>query len=90
MLGLRSGPRGPFEADHMYPRHLGRHSFYGFPALMRGQLLRDERLSKLMLSGQRAQQRTAQPAGCRAVVADTTEQATKKTGGGLTSISAGR
>ncbi len=41
MLGLRSDQRGLFEADHLYLDHVGRHSFYGFLASMRGQLFQD-------------------------------------------------
>lgn len=44
MLGLRSDQRGLFEADHIYLGHVGRHSFYGFLALMRGQLFRTRSL----------------------------------------------
>ena len=47
MLGLRSEQRGLFEADHMYLDHVGRHSFYGFLASMRGQLFRDEEFAEL-------------------------------------------
>jgi len=47
MLGERSSQRGFFEADHMYLDHVGRHSFYGFLASMRGQLFRDEEFADL-------------------------------------------
>jgi len=47
MLGERSSQRGLFEADHMYLDHVGRHSFYGFLASMRGQLFRDEEFAGL-------------------------------------------
>jgi len=47
MLGLRSDQRGLFEADYQYLDHVGRHSFYGFLALMRGQLFRDEEFAEL-------------------------------------------
>jgi len=47
MLGERTDQRGLFEADHMYLEHVGRHSFYGFLASMRGQLFRDEEFAAL-------------------------------------------
>jgi hypothetical protein len=47
MLGLRSGQRGLFEADHVYLDHVGRHSFYGFLASMRGRLFRDGEFADL-------------------------------------------
>ena len=50
MLGERTDQRGLFEADHMYLEHVGRHSFYGFLALMRGKLFRDEEFAALYCS----------------------------------------
>src|SRR4030042_1504134 len=47
MLGERTSQRGLFEADDMYLDHVGRHSFYGFLASMRGQLFRDEEFAGL-------------------------------------------
>jgi hypothetical protein len=47
MLGVRSDQRGLLEADHLYVDHVGRHSFYGFLASMRGQLFRDEEFAEL-------------------------------------------
>ena len=47
MLGERSSQRGLFEADHLYLEHVGRHSFYGFLASMRGNLFRDEEFAGL-------------------------------------------
>ena len=47
MLGKRSGQRGFLEADHLYLDHVGRESFYGFLASMRGQLFRDEEFTEL-------------------------------------------
>jgi len=47
MLGERSDQRGLFEADHMYLEHVGRRSFYGFLASMRGKLFRDEEFADL-------------------------------------------
>lgn len=46
MLGLRSDQRGLFEADHLYLEHVGRQTFYGFLASMRGQLFRDEEFAE--------------------------------------------
>jgi hypothetical protein len=47
MLGVRSDQLGLLEADHLYLEHVGRHSFYGFLASMRGQLFRDEEFAEL-------------------------------------------
>lgn len=47
MLGKRTDQRGLFEADHQYGAHVGRESFYGLLASMRGQLFRDEEFAKL-------------------------------------------
>jgi hypothetical protein len=47
MLGVRSAQRGLLEADHLYLDYVGRGSFYGFLASMRGQLFRDEEFSEL-------------------------------------------
>ncbi len=35
------------EADHLYGAHVGRESFYGLLASMRGQLFRDEQFANL-------------------------------------------
>lgn len=42
MLGERGPQRGLFEADTMYLDFVGRNSFYGFLALHRGEIFRDE------------------------------------------------
>ena len=47
MLGKRSDQRGFLEADHLYLEHVGRESFYGFLASMRGQLFRDDEFAEL-------------------------------------------
>ncbi len=47
MLGERTDQRGLLEADHLYLDHVGRGSFYGFLASMRGQLFRDEEFAEL-------------------------------------------
>ena len=41
MLGERSNQRGLWEADSLYLDHVGRDSFYGILASLRGQLFRD-------------------------------------------------
>ena len=46
MLGVRSAQRGLLEADHLYLDYVGRDSFYGFLASMRGQLFRDEEFAE--------------------------------------------
>ena len=47
MLGKQSGQRGLWEADSLYIDHVGRESFYGLLASMRGQLFRDEDFTEL-------------------------------------------
>ena len=47
MLGVRSAQFGLLEADHLYMDFVGRDSFYGFLASMRGQLFKDGDFAKL-------------------------------------------
>ena len=47
MLGKRSKQLGFPEADHLYLDYVGRGSFYGFLASLRGQLFRDEDFAEL-------------------------------------------
>ena len=47
MLGKRSKQLGLLEADHLYLDYVGRGSFYGFLASLRGQLFRDEDFADL-------------------------------------------
>ena len=47
MLGVRSAQYGLLEADHLYLDHVGRDSFYGFLASMRGRLFKDEEFAEL-------------------------------------------
>ena len=47
MLGKQSGQRGLWEADSLYIDHVGRGSFYGLLASMRGQLFRYEDFAEL-------------------------------------------
>ena len=47
MLGERSEQRGLWEADRLYIEHVGRGSFYGLLASMRGQLFEDEDFAEL-------------------------------------------
>ena len=47
MLGVRSAQRGLLEADHLYLDYVGRGSFYGFLASLRGHLFRDEEFAEL-------------------------------------------
>ena len=47
MLGKQSDQRGLWEADSLYIDHVGRGSFYGLLASMRGQLFRDEDFTEL-------------------------------------------
>ena len=47
MLGVRPAQRGLLEADHLYLDYVGRGSFYGFLASLRGQLFREEDFAEL-------------------------------------------
>ena len=47
MLGRQSDRRGFWEADSLYIDHVGRGSFYGLLASMRGKLFRDEDFAEL-------------------------------------------
>ena len=47
MLGKRSDQRGRWEADHLYLDLVGRDSFYGPLAGLRGQLFRDQDFAAL-------------------------------------------
>ena len=47
MLGKQSDQRGLWAADSLYIDHVGRGSFYGLLALLRGQLFRDEEFGEL-------------------------------------------
>ena len=49
MLGERSEQRGLWEADRLYIDHVGRGSFYGLLASMRGQLFEDEEFARVVL-----------------------------------------
>lgn len=50
MLGMRTAQYGLLEADHLYLGHVGRQTFYGFLASMRGQLFRDEDFAEFYCS----------------------------------------
>ena len=47
MLGERSDQRGLWEADRLYLDHVGRHTFYGLLASLRGRLFRDADFAQL-------------------------------------------
>jgi hypothetical protein len=47
MLGKRSPQLGLFDADHLFVDYVGRATFYGFLALQRGRLFRDEDFAAL-------------------------------------------
>ena len=69
MLGERSDQRGLWEADRLYLDHLGRESFYGLLASMRGRLFRDVDFAEFYCPDKRPGQCAAQPAGDGAAVA---------------------
>ncbi len=47
MLGTQDDQRGFWEADRLYIDHVGRESFYGLLASLRGQLFRDKEFAEL-------------------------------------------
>ena len=50
MLGERSDQRGLWEADRLYLDHVGRESFYGLLASLRGRLFRDAEFAEFYCS----------------------------------------
>ena len=70
MLGRQSDQRGLWEADSLYLDHVGRGSFYGLLALMRGEAVSGRGLLRTVLCRQRQGQRAAESAGDRAAAAD--------------------
>ena len=71
MLGERSEQRGLWEADRLYIDHVGRGSFYGLLASMRGQLFEDEEFAELYCADNGRRQRAAEPAVDRTAASDT-------------------
>ena len=71
MLGERSEQRGLWEADRLYIDHVGRGSFYGLLASMRGQLFEDEEFAELYCADNGRDQRAAEPAVDRTAASDT-------------------
>ena len=70
MLGKRSDQKGLWEADRLYLDYVGKDTFYGLLASLRGQLFSDDDFAEIYCPDQRTGQRAAQPAGHGAVVAD--------------------
>ena len=81
MLGERSDQRGLWEADRLYLDHVGRDTFYGLLASLRGRLFRDPRFRRVLLRRQRPGQRAAQPAG-DSVAAPVSRQGERRRGQG--------
>ena len=69
MLGKRSEQKGLWEADRLYLDYVGKDTFYGLLASLRGQLFSDDDFADI-LSGQWPGQRAAQPAGHGVVLND--------------------
>ena len=66
MLGERSDQRGLWEADRLYLDHVGRDTFYGLLASLRGRLFRDPDFAGFYCADNGRtppRQRAAQPAG---------------------------
>ena len=70
MLGKRSEQKGLWEADRLYLDYVGKDTFSGLLASLRGQLFSDDDFRRDLRSGQWTGQRAAQPAGHGAAVAD--------------------
>ena len=70
MLGKRSDQRGLWEADRLYLDHVGRDTFYGLLASLRGRLFRGADFAAFYCADKGQGQRAAQPAGHGAVAAD--------------------
>ena len=69
MLGVRPAQRGLLEADHLYLDYVGRGSFYGFLASLRGQLF-ETKTSPNCIARTMAGIACRQSGGHRAVVAN--------------------
>jgi len=54
MLGKRSRPRGPFEADNQYLEFVGLDGFYGFLAHQCGKLFKDEDFAVQTIEGRQS------------------------------------
>ena len=63
MLGERSDQRGLWEADRLYLDHVGRESFYGLLASLRGQLFRDADFAEFYCPDNGRDSVPPQPAG---------------------------
>lgn len=70
MLGERFDQRGLWEADQLYLDLVGRQTFYGLLASLRGQLFRDVDFGELYCLDNGSGQRATQPTGHGAAVAD--------------------
>ena len=69
MLGERSDQRGLWEADRLYLDHVGRESFYGLLASMRGWLFRDADFAEFYCPDNGRDSVPPSPAGDGAAVA---------------------
>ena len=59
MLGERSEQRGLWEADRLYLDHVGKDTFYGLLASLRGQLFRDADFAEFYCADNGRGQRSA-------------------------------
>ena len=63
MLGERSDQRGLWEADRLYLDHVGRHTFCGMLASIRGRLFRDADFAGFYCASNGRDSVSPQPAG---------------------------
>ena len=70
MLGKRSDQKGLWEADRLYLDYVGKDTFYGLLASLRGQLFSDDDFAGIYCPDNGRDQRAAQPAGHGAAIAD--------------------
>ena len=70
MLGKRSDQKGLWEADRLYLDHVGKDTFYGLLASLRGQLFSDDDFAEIYCPDNGRDSVPQQPAGHGAAAAD--------------------
>ena len=70
MPGRQSDQRGLWEAASQHLDHMGRASFYGLLASMRGKLVRAEDFAELFCADNGRGERATEPSGNRACAPD--------------------
>ena len=90
MLGERSDQRGLWEADRLYLDHVGRDTFYGLLASLRGRLFRDVAFAESYCADNGRDSVPPSLLATRCCCSPTTRSATPRPRPGPTSTFAGR